>query len=467
MNIRILLFTISLLLSISELYAQKLHISLHLPNQKNRDVTLAYYYLDNIYASDTTHLDEKGIGVFEKDSLVPQGLYKILIDKDNHYDFIMGADQEFSIYNETTSAKDMKTEGSAESKAFIDYINFLDGIKLKGQQYSEEMKTANADEKKKIQEKLDQLNADIEAYRDNIGKKLPESFLYRFLMANEVPKLDTKTLPMEIQENDSLLLMARFEYQKQHYWDNFDYTDERFMYTPLFKPKLETWFNKVLYPAYDSVKPYVYEFLGKVEDNPRIFQFATSFFLNEAINSNYLGMDALFVDLAKDYYLSGKAFWASEATLKTIRENVTFMKDNLIGKTAPDLLLESLDGEYVDLHQIDAEITVVLIFEPNCGHCKKFVPAFHDEVYEKFKDKGLKVFAIYSMDNRQEWEDFLYEHNLYDWINVWDAQDESRFKILYDGRITPGVYVLDRDKKIIAKKLDVEQIKDLIGDKLN
>ena len=459
----LILFLVNLPLFLS---AQGYRIEVELPNQAGKNITLAYHYLDKIYGADTIKLDASGTGVFASDTLLPQGLYKILIDKDHHFDFLLGADQQFHLYNATAEAKNMKIDGCKETEAFVDYLVYLDGIRQKSQQLNKELKTVSGDQRKEITKEIGQLTVDMKSYWEKIDNELPGSFLYKFLTANEVPTLDISTLPKEVQQNDSLLLLARFEYQKQHFWDNFDYTDERFLYTPFFKPKLETWFNKVLFPAYDSVKPYVYQFLGEVESHPKIFQFATSLFLNSSINSNVLGMDALFVDLANDYYLNGQAFWAGKETVDKIRENVLFMKNNLIGETAPDLLMQTLDGEYVDLHQVDAKLTVVLIYEPNCGHCQAYVPPFYKDVYLPYKDKGLKVFAIYSMDNRQEWEDFLAEHNMYDWINVWDKDDETRFKILYDGRITPGVYVLDRDKKIIAKKLGLEQIKELIAQKL-
>jgi peroxiredoxin len=224
------------------------------------------------------------------------------------------------------------------------------------------------------------------------------------------------------------------------------------------EPKLETWFTKVLFQQYDSVKPYVINFIENTRSNKRIFQFVTSWFLNSSVNSKIMGMDALFVDLAKKYYLSGDAFWASEKSMENIKENLLFTEHNLIGKTGPDLNMETVDGDYVSLYSIQAEYTMVLIFEPNCSHCKVFVPEFHDKVYEKYRDKGLDVYAIYSMDDKKEWVDFLTKHNLYDWTNVWDQNDVSRFKILYDARTTPGVYVLDKNKKIVAKKMDVDQL---------
>ena len=290
------------------------------------------------------------------------------------------------------------------------------------------------------------------------SEKYPDTFLSRFLMSNYVPSLDESELPPELQLNDSLLMLEKFKYQQEHFWDYFDYTDERFLYTPLLKPKLETWFTKILYQNYDSVKPHVFKFIEDVRSQKRIFQFATSWFLNSSIISKAMGMDALFVDIAQTYYLSGTAFWANEESLKKINENVLFLENNLIDKTAPDLTLESVNGEFFNLHQIKKKRTCILIYEPNCSHCREFVPQFYNEIYQKYKDKGLEVFAIYSMDNKDEWTEFLLKHELWDWINVWDKDHISQFKILYDGRKTPAVFVLDEQKKIIAKRLSIKQL---------
>ncbi len=461
------LMILLLLVPVNILLAQQYRIEVELPNEAGKQVRLAYHYLDKLYPADTSLLDNKGYGVFEGDSLLTQGLYKVLIDEQHHFDFLLGADQQFHLYNAGTTSGEMKIKGSEEAEAFVDYLAFLENLKTKSSELSERFKKAGETEKKEIQNELQGLNTEMKDYWEKINQQLPGSFLYKFLVANEVPRLDTSTLPLDIQQNDSLLLLAQFRYQLEHYWDNFDYTDERMLLTPFYKPKLETWFTKVLYPNYDSVKPYVYRFLDQVESNPRIFQYAASYFLNSAINSNILGMDALFVDLANDYYLNGKAFWASESTIEKVRENVLFLKNNLLGKTAPNLTLESYEGEYINLHQIEAKITVLVIYEPHCGHCKVFVPQLYNEVFLPNKDKGLEVFAIYSMDKREEWSEFLVEHNMFDWINVWDEHHTSRFKVLYDARKTPGVYVLDHDKKIIAKKLDIDQLKQLMADTLN
>jgi len=461
-------YFILLFLFVSTLtFGQKYNIEIQLKPAAGVKIELAHYYLGNVYINDTIQLDNTGHGFFKGDSLLPQGLYKIYMNEKNHFDFLLGADQDFKLTNTSFNALDMKVSGATETEEFEKYVIFLQGLKDKSAEIREKMKTAGAAEKEQLSAEMSKLTPELHDYWKNVSQKYPNTFLASFLMANYIPELDISTLPKKIQDNDSLLLVARFNFQKEHYWDYFDYTDERFLYTPLFKPKLEEWFTKVLYQDYDSVKPYVINFIEKTRPHKRIFQFVASWFLNSSVNSHIMGMDALFVDLAKKYYMSGEAFWVTDESMDKIKENLLFAENNLIGMTAPELNLESVDGDFISLHSIQTEYTMVLIFEPNCSHCKVFVPAFHDKVYEKYKDKGLVVYTIYSMDNRKEWVDFLTKHNLYDWINVWDKNDVSRFKILYDARTTPGVYVLDQNKKIVAKKMTVEQLDTFFEHHLN
>jgi peroxiredoxin len=461
------IITIILLFISGLAFGEGYKITLTINSAQNQKIKLTNYYLDNIYVKDSIQLESKGSGVFQADTLLPQGLYKIYHDENNHFDFLLGADQNFSLSKESFTSSEIKITGATETDEFAKYSAFLKDLQKKGADLNEKIKTATAEEKTVLQTEIGKLTVELHGYWFKIKEKYPDTFLSAFLLANYVPSPETASFPVEVQQNDSLLLLARFNYQKEHFWDYFDYTDERFLYTPLFKPKLETWFTKVLYQNYDSVKPAVYKFIEDVRPSKRIFQFAVSWFLNSSINSNIMGMDALFVDLARSYYLSGQAYWTTDESLKKIRENVIFFEHNLIGKTAPDLTLENIDGEFVNLHKIQSKITILLIYEPNCSHCKVFVPQFHDDVYVKFKDKGLAVYAIYSMDNKEEWNDFLIKDNLFDWINVWDENHISQFKILYDARKTPVVYVLDENKKIIAKGMSVEQLSGLMKVLLN
>ena len=179
-----------------------------------------------------------------------------------------------------------------------------------------------------------------------------------------------------------------------------------------------------------------------------------------------MGMDAAFVTLAKKYYLSGKASWADSTLLSNIRERVIKLQFNLLGSKAKDLKMKNIDGEMTTLHEVEAKYTVLYFWEPDCGHCKKSTPRLKTDIYDKFHDQGLEIFAVYTQDKKEEWEKFIADNNLFDFINCYDPLYQTNFRIYYDVFSTPTMYLLDKDKKIIAKRIDIDTLKDFLEHKL-
>ncbi|MCK7530986.1 MAG: TlpA family protein disulfide reductase [Marinilabiliales bacterium] len=127
---------------------------------------------------------------------------------------------------------------------------------------------------------------------------------------------------------------------------------------------------------------------------------------------------------------------------------------------APELLMNSFAGRYVSLYDVIADFTIVYFWEPDCGHCKESTPMLK-KYYENNRDRGIEVFAVCTQHDREKWENYIVDNGL-DWINGWDPQRMSRFDYFYNVDSTPLIYILDRDKKIIAKRLAVEDIASFI-----
>ena len=69
----------------------------------------------------------------------------------------------------------------------------------------------------------------------------------------------------------------------------------------------------------------------------------------------------------------------------------------------------------------------------------------------------IEVFAVYTQAKKEEWNEYIEENNL-EWLNVYDPYYTSNFRELYDIYTTPIIYLLDKDKTIVAKRLQVEDI---------
>jgi thiol-disulfide isomerase/thioredoxin len=131
------------------------------------------------------------------------------------------------------------------------------------------------------------------------------------------------------------------------------------------------------------------------------------------------------------------------------------------------------------MHAQDAKYTLVVIWEATCGHCKKEVPKIN-ELYKKWKDKGLVVYSVHNNLEVDKWKKFIEEEKL-EFINVSRNQfimkQDSASKLIWGGTTTieslnfhqywdvnstPKVYLMDKDHKIIAKSLGHEQLDQML-----
>ncbi|HKK62143.1 MAG TPA: hypothetical protein VJ951_06270, partial [Bacteroidales bacterium] len=76
----------------------------------------------------------------------------------------------------------------------------------------------------------------------------------------------------------------------------------------------------------------------------------------------------------------------------------------------------------------------------------------------------LAVHVINSVEGKVKWIDFLQEHQLSEWINCWSPYSND-FREKYNLKSFPQMFLLDEDKKIVAKRLSPEQVDDIL-DKL-
>jgi thiol-disulfide isomerase/thioredoxin len=206
----------------------------------------------------------------------------------------------------------------------------------------------------------------------------------------------------------------------------------------------------------DSINKEADRVLAMSSKDKDMFQYVAVWLLNRYAKSEIMGHDAVVVHLADSVYLAGKAPWTNAEYLKDLEKRVERLRPNLIGKKAAEMVMSSFAGHYVSLYDVKADFTIVYFWEPDCGHCKEATPLLK-AYYEESRGKGIEVFAVCTQPDREKWEKYIADHGL-SWINGWDPQRLSRFDYFYNVESTPLVYILDRNKRIIAKRLAVQDI---------
>jgi thiol-disulfide isomerase/thioredoxin len=448
---------------ISSLQAQGYKLNIEISGIKDTSVILGYYSQSKMFVSDTIRVDGKGRGVFSGDKALPQGIYLVYLPNQTYFDFLLGSDQEFTM--KTTDPdfiKNLVITGAVESDKFLGYQRFLIDKQLLAKKLQErlELVKENADSTKVIHAQLQKMGDEVKAYGDRLIADNPKTLLHLFLKglrAVDVPEFEVDA---NHPQKDSIQQIKRYYYYKHHYFDNMDLTDERLLRTPFFHGKLESYFTQTVLQHPDTLTAAAIDLIERSRPNPEMYRYMIQHFFNYANDSKMMGMDAMLVAIGEKYYLSGEATWADEEFLTKLRDRVVKIKPTLIGLKAHDMKLESLTGEFYRLSEISAPYTILAFWEPSCGHCKKEIPALYNDVWTKYASKGVKVMAVYTQIDTKEWQEFVEEKNLVGsgWINVFDRYQQSGFRDYYDIYSTPVIYILDKDKKIVAKRIGVENI---------
>jgi len=445
------------------LSAQGYDIKVTISDLPDKEIYLGYYYGDKTFVKDTAELNNKGEGVFKADTLLSQGVYIVVLPSKNYFDLLIGEDQQFAL--ETTSddlVKNLKIKGSKENQAFKEYQEFMMKNNKKSSELQAKLKEldSSSDSAKLIRTELEQLSSKVkqkinELAQENEGNLL--SVIINVIKNPEIPEIE---IPEGTNNPDSVRWFRSYNYNREHFFDNIDFSDERFLYTPVFHNKLNTYFTKVLIQDPDTIIHYIDIIAARAEENDEMFQYLMRYFINTFQRSNIMGMDKVFVHVAENYYLTDKVDWIDDNTLERIKEQVAKLRFNLIGNKAQDLKMQTNTGEYASLFDIDAKFTIIYFFEPNCGHCKKVTPKMQ-EIYNDFDRSEVEVFAVYTQQEKDEWIKYIKENQL-NWINVWDPNNSSNFRFFYNIYSTPTIYLLDKDKTIIAKRIGHESVRKII-----
>ena len=434
-------------------------INVTIMDLQDSTVFLAYHLGDKQYIKDTVKLDRSGNGIFRGQQTLPQGIYMIVLPGRKYFEILISDNQRFSLSCTFSNYfNTLKFTGSKENSAFVEYQKNWVTMQQTAIAISKRIQNnkQNNDSVKILGsvQKLQEEN--MKAYLKSVVKANEGNFLgtlVKGLLPIDIPKF---TIPIGYKNPDSIRWVLNYNYNKDHFFDNIDLNDERLIRTPLLYSRLDSFFTNVLIQSPDTINKEIDKLINKCSSNYKMFQFVSVYLFNHFRESEIMGHDAVMVKIADDIYLSGKADWVTREFKDDLRKQIDLIRPNLIGKKAENMVMDSYKGIFVSLYDVEKDFTVLYFWEPNCGHCQEATPKLK-AYYDKPKDYSLEVFAVCTTADKEKWTKYI-EDNKITWINGWDPKRISHFDFYYNVQSTPTIYVLDKNKKIIAKKLAVEEI---------
>lgn len=457
--------------------AYEIHVTLK--PFKNQFIYLGHYSGKQLPIIDSVKLNDKSEGVFKGKIKLGGGIYLIgYPDKSGIIEILVDKQQNFSVIADTAT---LRTKGaqfinSPDNELFNAYQQEM---KVQGKKIDSlkqlMSKTTNAKDSANMSEELTKLDKTVLQYREDLIQKNSNTILATYLIAMREPVLSA-ALKNSHTKDDSV---AAYHYIKDHFWDGVNFWDGRLARTPasLFESKLDKYFEQLVAYNPDSVIHEMDWMLGYASADSEMNKFLLLKFVNRYLNQKYMWEDKVFLHLFEKYFSNKTYSWLTEKGVKTISDRAYNLMANILGNPAADIELPDTSGKKITLYNLPGNYFLVCFWDPVCGHCKEVLPEIDSIYRKKWKQYGLKVFAIAkeTEGSKSDWMNFIHERSLGDWTNVYYAKAEEKSRVdagipgysqLYDIQTFPTLYLLDKDKNIIAKKLSWQQMDEILDRKI-
>lgn len=147
------------------------------------------------------------------------------------------------------------------------------------------------------------------------------------------------------------------------------------------------------------------------------------------------------------------------------QEQLVMLEMNNVGSAAVDFEYTLSDGTKSRLSELNAQVTVLFFYSPDCIDCKLQRFRFQQARMINYLERagGLKVLAIYPENNVEAWKKYSSELPA-SWVNGYDHTGKIKGENLYDLRVTPRIYLLDAQKKVLLKNTKAEIIEQYLVD---
>ena len=218
--------------------------------------------------------------------------------------------------------------------------------------------------------------------------------------------------------------------QNAHFWDGIEAFDGPTDENPVLAAQIDFYFDKLVVPLPDSITMEINRLVERTGDNTDLRDFILWHLLERYRHPEYMSQDQVFVWLYDHYFSQLEIKDLNAANLALIRDKAERFRRLALFIPAPNFKI----NDSIDLQSVENKYTVLFFYDHDCGVCQQelqdldSVCAVHPDV------TAIKI----DMNSEDPGLDVLYD--------------------LYDIETTPLIYVLDRDKRIIGKKIRARQI---------
>lgn len=479
-------------------------IKINFKGLTDTNVYLARYFFDQMPVADSCVKIKNGKIRFTGSTPLDKGMYFLANQAKNSYyfQFVVDENQKMAMNLDMSDiAGTLKSADDKQNQLFFDYIKFMT---LKNKEMSAAQQQAagksKEDSAKIVMAKQTQLGEEMRKFDTEFRTKNKGTFIAD-LMEMKTEKYAENPPLAKNGRPDSIY---QFYYYKNHFFDGINFKDDKYLRTPFFADKIKRYFDQLVAQHPDSVIIELDKLLAKCTPGTEMFNtlighFTYKYEQNKTMSFDRYGksntFEKVFVHLADKYIVPGKTNgYYSDETVAKIKERVDILRNLLPGAKVTNLLMvdtiygkqvlqmgfdtakssesvtflyqknySKLQGLYKPLYNVNAKYTVLIFWAVDCSHCTKEVPKLYKDMQALKGKVDAKIYAVQTKEDLYErWKTFIAQEKLNDCVHVFDPIHLNNLKDQFDIVATPVIYLLDKEKRIIGKKIGSEQVVEII-----
>lgn len=344
---------------------------------------------------------------------------------------------------------------SAENKIYFDFLaqtktieDSANALISLGQQLYDADPNGNAAILKKLMKQIDALRK----RKNNICFKISDenTTLYASKLIRSALVPDYAEY---MKKKDAAPYPNEAAFLKEHFFDYTDFSDSTLINSDVFFKKCGDYISYFADPpSTTTYNDCIDIILVRAQANKNVYTYVVNTLVSTFEHS---GWEDVYLHIVEKYNESSTC---SDNTLaKELNSTSSIIKSLKIGNKAPKIVAADLNGKIQNLDSLKSKYILVMFWASWCDFCKDAMPDLK-KIYETYQPRGLEIFAVSCDSINELWQTASKEYDV-PWINTCDLKGfKSAAIINYHIGQTPTFFLLDKDKKIIKKPLNVSAL---------
>ena len=447
------ILTLLFAVMVSLLSAQPHQINGTISGLSGEEVYLMRILGQNRSIVDTAISDQSGSFTFQLEEDFPVGMYSIIYGPAQSLELICNNENIRFISSASSAQLPVQIIESVENLIYYDYL-FLKSYHLYKMEMLEPLLQSyprDDDFYLRILEEYTKLGRQIDERVNTLSSENPNTISSRFILTDSPLFTDPELSPEK-----------RKQFQRSHYFDKTDFSDTLLIRSNILTSKIIGYLS--LYQDKEMTKEVLEDnlligvdtILDKAMVNQQVYEFVIDFLID---GFTAVGFERGLEYLAEQNQL--EQFCENTERKTELAGKMELIKKLAIGKTAPDFTATNLRGKQIKLSAIKAKKTILVFWASWCPHCDEILPELKN-YYDPLNTGQLEIIAV-SVDKEKTDVQTSINAGNYNWINIAELKGWDGPVVLeYGIAATPTIFILDENKKIIAKPGNKFELKKIL-----